>query len=122
MGREELALGVVGGLLVSYHLRGGLGGASSTEGGIAGGYEGSVKESCTGETLGALVWVNGDVVLASLVLAMADMKKLEKGWSEVRGGLCFRRRSSGIPLEIMLWFGPISHLKGVFVGQMIGAK
>ena len=112
----------MGGLLVSYHLRGGLDGALSTEGRMAGGCEGSVMESCTGETLGALVWVNGDVVLASLVLAMADMKKLEKGWSEVRGGLCFRRRSSRIPLEIMLWFGPISHLKGVFVGQMIGAK
>ena len=122
MGREELALGVVGGLLVSFRLRGGLGGSPSTEGGMAGGYEGSVMESCTGETLGALLRADRDGFLAPLVLAMADVKKLEKGWPKVRGGLCFRRRSFGILLEMALWFGSISHLKGIFAGQITGAK
>ena len=44
-------------------------------------------ESCIGETLGALLQADGDKVLAPLVLAMAVVKKLEKGWPEVRGGL-----------------------------------
>ena len=73
----------MGGLLVSYRLRGGLDDATSTEGGMTGGYEGLVMESCKGETLGALVQADGDGVLAPLVLAMADVKKLEKG---VAGG------------------------------------
>ena len=80
----------MGGLLVSYCLKGGLGGALSTEDETTSGCEGSVMESCIGETLGALVQADGDGVLAPLVLAMADVKKLEKGWPEVRGGLCFR--------------------------------
>ena len=79
-------------------------------------------ESCTGETLDALVRADGDGVLAPLVLAMVDVKKLEKGWPEVRGGLWFRRRSSGIPLEMTLWFGSISHLRGLFASQITGAK
>ena len=90
LGQEELVPGVVGGLLVSYPLRGGLVGDLSTEGGTASGYEGSVLESCTGTTLGALWWPEGDGVLAPSVLAMADVKKLENGWSEVRVGLFFR--------------------------------
>ena len=114
MGREKLAPGVVGGLLVSYCLRGGLGGAPSTEGGTTSGCEGSVMESCIGETLGVLAWADRDGVLVPLVLAMADVKKLEKGWLEVRGGLFFRQRSSGIPLERVLWFGSISHLERGF--------
>ena len=122
MGRKELALGVVGGLLVSYRLRGGLRGAPSTEGGTAGGCEGSVMESCTGETLGSLLWDDGDGVLDPLVLAMADMKKLEKGWPEVRGGLCFRQRFSAFLLEMTLWFGSILHLRGIFAGQITSAK
>ena len=77
----------MGDLLVSYRLRGRLDGAPSTEGGMTGGYEGLVMESCKGETLGALVQADGDGVLAPLVLAMADVKKLEKGWPEVRRGL-----------------------------------
>ena len=97
MGREELAFGVVGGLLVSYHLIGGVRGASSTEGGTTSVCEGSVMESCTSETLGALVRANGDGVLAPLFLAMTNLKKLEKGWPEVCGELCFRQRSSGSP-------------------------
>ena len=44
-------------------------------------------ESCIGETLGVLAWADKDGVLVPLVLAMADVKKLEKGWPEVRGGL-----------------------------------
>ena len=79
LAREELALGVVGGLLVSYHLRGGLGGAPSIEGGTAGGCEGSVMESCTGETLGALWQPKGDGVLPPRVLVMADSEKFERG-------------------------------------------
>ena len=52
-------------------------------------------ESCTGTTLGALWRLKGDGVLVPQVLAMADMKKLENGWPEVRMGLFFRRRSFG---------------------------
>ena len=59
-------------------------------------------ESCTGTTLGALLRADGDGVLAPLILAMGDLKKVEKKLSEVRGGLCFRQRSSGIPLEMAL--------------------
>ena len=95
LGRDELAPGVVGGLLVSYHLRGGLRGAPSTEGGMASGCEGWVMESCTWTTLGALWRPEGDGVLGPRVLAMADVKKLENEWLEVRVGLFFRRRSSG---------------------------
>ena len=79
-------------------------------------------ESCTGTTPGTLLWADGDEVLVPLVLAMVDLKKVEKRWLEVRGGLCFRRRSSRIPLEMTLWFGSISHLRGIFTGQMTGAK
>ena len=95
MAREELASGVVGGFLVSYHLREGLWGAPSTEGGTASDCEGLVMESCTGTTLVALWRPEGDGVLAPRVLAMADSEKLERGWPEVRVGLFFRRRSSG---------------------------
>ena len=108
--------------MVSYHLRGGLRGAPSIEDGTTGGCEGSVMESCIGETLGALVQADGDGVLAPLILAMADVKKLEKGWPEVRKGLCFRQRSSGIPFKMVLCFGSISHMRGVFAKQMIGTK
>ena len=53
---------------------------------------------------------------------MVDVKKLEKGWPEVRRGVCFRWRSSRIPLEMVLWFGSISHLRGVFAEQMTSAN
>ena len=69
---------------------------------MAGGCEGSVMESHTSETLCAVLRADGDGVLAPLVLAMADTKKLERGWAEAHGRLCFRRRSSGIPLEMVL--------------------
>ena len=72
MGREELAPGVVGGLLISYHLRAGLGGAPSIEGGTKSGCEASVMESCTRTTFGALLRAEGDGVLAPRVVAMAD--------------------------------------------------
>ena len=122
MGRDELAPGVMGGLLVSYRLRGGLRGAPSIEGGMASGCEGSIMESCTGTTLGALWWPEGDGVLAPRVLAMADLEKVERGWSEVRVGLGFRRRSLEIPLKMVLWFGSILHLRRVFVEQMTSVK
>ena len=95
MAREKLAPGVVGGLLVSYHLRGGLEGAPSTKGGMTSGFEGSVMESCTETTLGALWRPEGDGVLAPRVLAMVDSEKLEEGWPKVHVGLLFRWRSSG---------------------------
>ena len=67
----------------------------STEGGTTSGCEGSVTESCTGTTLGALGRPEGDGVLAPRVLAMKiDVKKLENGWPEVRVGFFFRLRSS----------------------------
>ena len=65
---------------------------------VAGGYGGSVMESSIGETLCALLQADGDGVLAPLVLAMADVKKLER----VRGVLNFRWMSSGLPLEMAL--------------------
>ena len=55
-------------------------------------------ESRTGEPLYALLQADGDGVLAPLVLAMADVKKLER----VRGVLNFRWMSSGLPLEMAL--------------------
>ena len=111
----------MGGLLVSYRHRGGLRGAPSIEGGMASGCEGSIMESCTGTTLGALWWPEGDGVLAPRVLAMADLEKVERGWS-VRVGLGFRRRSLEIPLKMVLWFGSILHLMRVFVEQMTSVK
>ena len=72
MAREELALGMVGGLLISYRLEGGLRGASSTEDETTSGYEGSVMEPCTGVSLGALRRFEGDEDLAPRVFAMAD--------------------------------------------------
>ena len=88
-------MGVVGGLLVSYHLKGELKGTPSTEGGTTGGCEGSVMEYCIGTTLGALWRPEGDGVLAPWVLAMADSEKFEREWPEVRAGLLFRQRFSG---------------------------
>ena len=79
-------------------------------------------ESCIGTTLGALWWPEGDGVLAPRVLAMADLEKVERGWSEVRVGLGFRRRSLEIPLKMVLWFGSILHLRRVFVEQMTSVK
>ena len=54
---------------------------------MAGGCEGSVMMSCTGETLNALLRADGDGVLAPLVLAMVDVKKLEKVGGAVRGAM-----------------------------------
>ena len=71
----------MGGVLVSYHLREGLGGDLSTECGTASGCEGLVMESCTETTVGALWRPEGDGVLAQF-----------------------------------------SHQRGVFAGQMTGAK
>ena len=91
LGQDELAPGVVGGLLVSYRLRGELRGPSSTEGGTTSGCEGSVMKYCTRTTLGALWRPERDGVLASQVLAMADLEKFERGWPEVCVRLLFRR-------------------------------
>ena len=91
MGRDELAPGVVGGLLVSYRLREALEGDPSTEGGTTSGCEGSVMKYCTRTTLGALWRPERDGVLASQVLAMADLEKFERGWPEVCVRLLFRR-------------------------------
>ena len=75
LAREELVPGVVGGLLVSYPLEGELRGAHSTESGMTSGYEGSVMEPCTGATLGALGWPEGDEVFLPRVFAMADSER-----------------------------------------------
>ena len=85
----------MGGLLVSYRLKEGLEGDPSTKGGTTSGCEGSVIESYIGTTLGALWRPEGDGVLAPRVLAIVDLKKVERGWPEVRVGLFFRQRSSG---------------------------
>ena len=54
---------------------------------MAGGCEGSVMMSCTGETLNALLRAHGDGVLAPLVLAMAEAKKFERMGRGVRGAI-----------------------------------
>ena len=79
MALEELAPGVVGGLLVSYRLEGELKGVSSTEGGTTSGCEGSVMEPCIGVALGALGRLEGDEVLAPRVFAMANSERLAEG-------------------------------------------
>ena len=43
---------------------------------MVGGYGGSVMESRIGEAFSVLLWANGDGVLATLVLAMAEVKRL----------------------------------------------
>ena len=45
---------------------------------MVGGYEGSVMESRIGEAFSVLLWANGDGVLAPLVLAMAEVKRLQR--------------------------------------------
>ena len=95
LAREELAPGVVGGLLVSYRLKWELRGAPSTESGMASGCEGSIMEPCTGATLGALGRPEGDEVLAPRVFAMADLKRFERGWPKMRARLGLRWKSSG---------------------------
>ena len=42
-------------------------------------------ESRTGETLSALLWDDGDGVLAPLILAMVEAKRLEKVGGGARG-------------------------------------
>ena len=44
-------------------------------------------ESRTGKTLSALLWADGDGVLAPLVLAMADVKKLQRVGGGLRGAI-----------------------------------
>ena len=95
LGRDELAPGVVGGLLVSYHLRGGLRGAPSTEGGMASGYEGLVMDPCIGATLNGLGQLEEDEVLTPRAFSMANSKMFERRWLEVRERLGLRQRSSG---------------------------
>ena len=86
---------MVGGLLVSYRLEGELRGTPFTEGGTASGCEGSVMEPCTGATLDALRWPEGDEVLAPWVFAMDDSEMFERGWPKVRAQLGLRWRSCG---------------------------
>ena len=54
---------------------------------MAGGCGGLVMESRTGKTLCALLWADGDGVLAPLVLAMADVKKLQRVGGGLRGAI-----------------------------------
>ena len=79
MAREELAPGVVGGLLVPYCLEGGLKGASSIGGGTTNGCRGSGMEPWTRVSLGTLKRLEGDEDLASRVFAMAISEKVTRG-------------------------------------------
>ena len=54
---------------------------------MAGGCGGLVMESHTGKTLSALLRANGDGVLAPLVLATADVKKLQRVGGGARGAI-----------------------------------
>ena len=52
-----------------------------------GGYGGSVMESRTGEALSALLQADGDGVLAPLVLAMDEVKRLQRVGGGARGAM-----------------------------------
>ena len=95
MAREELAPGVVGGLLVSYRLEREFRGVSSTEGGMASGYEGLVMDPCIGATLNGLGQLEEDEVLTPRAFSMANSKMFERRWLEVHERLGLRQRSSG---------------------------
>ena len=72
---------------------------------MVGGYKGSVMESRTGKTLGLLLWADGDGVLAPLILAMAEVKRLQRVGGGARGCagvFFFRCMPSGLPLEKVL--------------------
>ena len=70
-----LALGVVGGLLVSYLYRRGLDGTLPSEGGMARACGASDVESRIGEAFGLGLRVDGDATWAPLILAMAEMER-----------------------------------------------
>ena len=97
MPREELAPGVMGGLLVSYRLEGGLKGASATRGGTTSGREGSDMAPWTGVSLRTLRRVEGDEDLAPWVLVMAISEKVARG----ARGLSLDGGTDGR----LLWFG-----------------
>ena len=109
MAREELAPSVVGGLLVSYRLKGELKASPSTEDGTASGCGGS------GASLGALGRLEGDEDLAPRVFAMANSKKVVGGarWLELRWG------SSGSGALTWLLFRTKERF---FARQMMGLK
>ena len=115
MAREELALGMVGGLLISYRLEGGLRGASSTEDEMTSGCEGSVMEPCIGVSLGALRWFEGDEDLTPRVFAMADLEKVIRG-------ACATWAQMGVLWKWCSILAAISHLRKVFAWQMTGLK
>ena len=79
MAWEELAPGVVGGLLVSYRLKEGLKGASSIGGGTTSGCGVSGMEPLTGVSLRTLRRLEGDEDLAPWVFAMAISEKAAGG-------------------------------------------
>ena len=54
---------------------------------MTGGCGGSVMESRTGEALGLLLRADGNRVLASLILAMAEVKRLQRVGGGARGVL-----------------------------------
>ena len=79
MAREELAPGVVGGLLVSYRLEGRLKDASSIGGGTTSGCGSLGMEPWTKVSLGALKRLDGDEDLAPRIFAMAILDKVVRG-------------------------------------------
>ena len=95
LGWEELAPGVVGGLLASYRLRGGLGGAPSTEGERAGGCEGSVMDSCMVRL--SVLWCDLMEMGSWLLLFWPWLmwRNMRKGGQRCAGGFA----SDGGPLE-----------------------
>ena len=52
-----------------------------------GGCGGSVMESRTGEALGLLLRADGNKVLAPLILAMAEVKRLQRVGGGARGAM-----------------------------------
>ena len=115
LGRELLTPVVVGGLLVSYLRWGGLDGTPPSEGGMVEAYGASNMESHVGEALGLVLWVDGDTAWAPLILGMAEMESsCSTGYMEVCEVVLFRRKTSKLPLEGILWNFWASQLGGLF--------
>ena len=83
---------------------------------MAGAYRTSDVESRAGESLGLALRVDGDAAWAPLVLAMAEMERNCLACVPQGAWRCFlfRRTTSGLPMEEMLWNLGLRNLIGLF--------
>ena len=115
LGRELLAPGVVGGLLILYLRWGGLGGTPPSEGGMVEACGASDMESHAGEALDLVLRADGDGFgLLSFWLWLKWRGSCSTGYTETRGVVLFRRMTSGLPLEGILWNFWASQVGGLF--------